>query len=74
MGTQEIIALVRARAAELVERGKSKGQSLTGVNNEANETKEQRRVRHSAQCDWDTAAELNTLVEQIESTTTENPA
>jgi hypothetical protein len=67
MGSEEIIALLRARSAELKEQADLKTSSLAGVS-EANETREQRRVRDSAQCDWNASEELSALIEQIERT------
>jgi hypothetical protein len=65
MTPEMILALLRDRATELNQRADAKVASL-GVVNEAEETTEQRKIRASAQGDWQASQELLAVMAKIE--------
>jgi hypothetical protein len=65
MTAEEIVALLRDRAAELEQQANAKMASV-GVVSRENETEGQRKVRDSAECDWYAAGVLARLIEEIE--------
>ena len=64
MTADNILALLRGRAVDLKQQCEAKMSSI-GIANKA-ETEEQRRIRNSAQSDFDASAELYRLIAQIE--------
>jgi hypothetical protein len=67
MKTENILALLRGRAEELKQQCEAKIDSL-GIVSEGTQSDEQRRIRNSAQSDFDASAELYRLSSQIEGT------
>ena len=65
MTAEEIVTLLRKRTAELHKRASAKMASI-GVVDKKQETDDQRKVRASAQSDFDVAAALARLLEEIE--------
>ena len=65
MTSERILALLNARASELKDRANAKVASIGPVS-EDDETKEQRRIRASAQGDWEAAEALSSVIAEIE--------
>jgi hypothetical protein len=65
MTAERILALLDERATELKERANAKVNSI-GLVGEAEETTEQRKVRASAQGDWEAAEALLAVMGEIE--------
>ena len=65
MTAERILALLNARASELKDRANAKVASIGPVS-EDDETKEQRRIRASAQGDWEAAEALSSVIAEIE--------
>ena len=65
MTAERILALLNARASELKDQANAKVASIGPVS-EDDETKEQRRIRASAQGDWEAAEALLSVIAEIE--------
>ena len=65
MDAETIVVLLRQRATELKQRANAKVSSIGSVSEEE-ETKEQRKVRASAQGDWEAAEALSAVIAEIE--------
>lgn len=65
MKTEDILTLLRTRQGELRQRADQKVSSI-GIVSKETQMEGQRKVRESAQSDWETADELLSLIEQIE--------
>ena len=65
MTPEKILELLGERAAELKQRADAKVASI-GFVSEAEETTEQRKIRASAQGDWEAAQALLGLIGEIE--------
>ena len=65
MTAEEILALLRERATELHQRANVKVDTIRRVG-ESDETADERKIRASAQADWEAAKVLSALIEEIE--------
>lgn len=65
MTADEIVALLQERATGLKQRASAKVSQI-GLVSEEEETIDQRRLRASAQGDWEAAEILTRLIEEIE--------
>jgi len=62
---ERILALLNARASEFQDRANAKVASI-GLVSEEEETKEQRKIRASAQGDWEAAQALLSVIAEVE--------
>jgi hypothetical protein len=65
MTIREVVALLRQRETDLLERSNAKMASIGSVSRRE-ETEEQLKVRCSAQGDWEAAKVLRDTIEEIE--------
>ena len=63
---EQILGLLHERATEFKQRADAKVASI-GMVSEDDETKEQRKLRASAQGDWEAAEALSAVIAEIES-------
>jgi hypothetical protein len=65
MTAERILALLNQRASEFKQRADAKVASIGFVSDEE-ETKEQKKIRASAQADWETWRALSDVIAEIE--------